>query len=100
MDFGYLEDFAAGDRRVVGEVLALFLEQAGAWSASLDPAAPGWRDLIHTMKGASRGVGAFRLGDACASAETEGPSATPAVRAALEAAAGEISAYLARGQSA
>jgi HPt (histidine-containing phosphotransfer) domain-containing protein len=100
VDFGYLENFAAGDRRVVGEVLALFLEQARAWSGSLDADEPGWRDVVHTIKGAARGVGAFALGDACARAEAEGPQATPELRSALEIAAAEISAYLARDQSA
>ena len=96
MDFGYLEGFAAGDRQVVGEVLALFQMQAQMWSPRLEAADPGWRDVVHTIKGASRGIGAHALGDLCASCEAEGPEGLPAVRAALGAAVGEIAAYLAR----
>ena len=97
VDFGYLESFAAGDRQVVSEVLTLFRQQAEAWAGSLDAADPGWRDVVHTIKGAARGVGANALGDVCAEAEAAGPGGLPAVRAALEAAVAEIAAYQARG---
>ncbi|MGZ3375656.1 MAG: Hpt domain-containing protein [Phenylobacterium sp.] len=96
VDFGYLEAFAAGDRQVVGEVLALFLQQAEIWKTGLDAQSPGWRDLVHTIKGAARGVGASRLGDACARAEAEGAESLTQVRAALETAVAEIVAYEAR----
>ena len=93
VDFGYLEGFTAGDRQVIGEVLALFRQQAEVWTASLDAADDGWRDLVHTIKGSARGIGANPLGDVCAEAEAQGPSALPAVRTALDAAVAEIAAY-------
>ena len=93
VDFGYLEDFAAGDGAVVDEVLALFREQAALWTRMLDPDAPGWRDAVHTIKGAARGVGAFKLGEACAWAEAKGAPELPAVRNALDAALSDIAAY-------
>ena len=96
VDFAYLEDFAAGDRQVVGEVLTLFREQAGLWMPALKNPGPGWPDVAHTVKGAARGVGAHRLGDLCAEAETNGPGRLPAVVAALEAAVAEIGDYLSR----
>jgi HPt (histidine-containing phosphotransfer) domain-containing protein len=96
VDFGYLEGFAAGDRQVVFEVLTLFRRQAEAWAGSLDAGDAGWRDVVHTIKGAARGVGANALGDVCAEAEAAGPSGLAAVRAALEAAVAEIAAYHAR----
>jgi len=96
MDFGYLEGFAAGDRQVISEVLALFRQQAEGWSGSLDAADPRWRDVVHTIKGAARGVGATALGDVCEAAEAEGPSGLPAVRTALDAAVADIAAYQAR----
>ncbi|HEY2751568.1 Hpt domain-containing protein [Phenylobacterium sp.] len=96
VDFGYLEGFAAGDRRVVSEVLTLFRQQAEAWVLSLDAADPAWRDVVHTIKGSARGVGANALGDICAAAEAEGPTGLAAVRAALEAAVADIAAYQAR----
>lgn len=93
VDFGYLEGFAAGDRQVISEVLALFRQQAELWAGSLDGADPGWRDVVHTIKGAARGVGANALGEVCAHAEAAGPQALAAVRVALGAAIADIAAY-------
>src|SRR5437588_8814094 len=72
VDFGYLEGFMAGDRKVVGEVLTVFLEQARLWEPKLSPDAADWRDVVHTIKGAGRGIGANALGDVCAQAEGQG----------------------------
>ena len=96
VDFGYLERFASGDRTVVDEVLSLFAEQAVIWAPRLTPEDAGWRDVVHTMKGAGRGIGANRLGDACARAEAEGSAMLEAVRAALAEAVAAIEAYQAR----
>lgn len=93
VDFAYLEGFTAGDAVVIDEVLALFREQAAIWSAMLDPDGEGWRDAVHTIKGAARGVGAFALGDACARAEREGPGALDGVRDALDLALSDVAAY-------
>jgi hypothetical protein len=60
----------------------------------LDGGAEGWRDAVHTIKGAARGVGAFALGDACEHAEGAGVGALPQVHAALDAALFDIAAYL------
>lgn len=96
VDFGYLETFTAGDRQVIAEVLSLFLEQARQWVAGLDAGNPGWRDLVHTIKGSARGVGANALGEICAHAEAYGPEGLVAVRSALAKAVAEIEAYQAR----
>ena len=93
VDFAYLEDFAAGDETVVDEVLALFREQSAIWGAMLDAANEGWRDGVHTLKGAARGVGAFQLGDACQACEAQGPGGLDRVRDALDAALADIAAY-------
>ena len=71
-------------------------EQARTWSRSLDGGDPGWRDVVHTIKGAARGVGANALGDACAVAEAGSPADLPAVKAALVVAVAEIEAYQAQ----
>jgi len=92
VDFGYLEGFAAGDSTVVDEVLALFREQAALWTPMLDPSHDGWRDAVHTVKGAARGVGAFALGDVCERAEA-GQESLEAVKTALDAALMDIAAY-------
>ncbi len=96
VDFGYLESFMAGDKAIVNEVLGLFLQQAETWGPALQADAPGWRDVVHTLKGAARGVGAGALGDLCDQAEAAGGSRLPAVRAGLEAAVVDVIAYLAR----
>jgi HPt (histidine-containing phosphotransfer) domain-containing protein len=96
VDFAYLERFAAGDSGVVKEVLKLFRASYEDWAARLTPAAPDWRDVAHTIKGAGRGVGAFALGDACETAERDGAEHLPQLRAELDAAMAEIDAYLAR----
>ena len=96
VDFAYLESFTAGDRAVILEVLALFRQQAALWAPRLDASHADWPDLVHTIKGAARGVGANSLGDLCARAEAEGPFALPAVKAGLAAVVAEITAYEAR----
>ena len=94
VDFGYLETYAGGDLSLVEEVLGLFQEQTRLWGPMLDGSAEGWRDAAHTLKGAARGIGANELGAACERAEVEGPGALPGVHAALDAALGDVAAYL------
>jgi HPt (histidine-containing phosphotransfer) domain-containing protein len=93
VDFAYLEGFAAGDGEVIDEVLALFREQAAIWGTMLGPGHEGWRDAVHTIKGAARGVGAFALGDVCQACETSGAGGLPSVRHALDVALADIAAY-------
>jgi HPt (histidine-containing phosphotransfer) domain-containing protein len=93
VDFTYLEGFAAGDGEVIDEVLALFREQSSIWSPMLNPSHEGWRDAVHTLKGASRGVGAFQLGNACEACEAAGQGGLPGVQDALDAALSDIAAY-------
>ena len=96
VDFDYLEGFAAGDLQVVTEVLGLFREQAEIWQRRLENPGDGWRDLVHTMKGAARGIGAKRLGDVCERAEVGDASMAPEVRAELAEAVAEVEGYLSR----
>jgi HPt (histidine-containing phosphotransfer) domain-containing protein len=93
VDFAYLETFAAGDDDVIDEVLELFREQSAIWGAMLAPDHEGWRDAVHTLKGASRGVGAFRLGDQCEACEAAGAGGLGQVRDALDGALADIAAY-------
>ena len=94
VDFAYLERFALDDSKVIDEVLALFREQAALWAPMLDAGVDGWRDAVHTIKGAARGVGAFALGDACDHCEAAGAGALPSVHAALDAALFDVAAYV------
>ena len=75
-------------------MLALFREQAALWAPMLHEEVDGWRDALHTIKGAARGVGAFDLGDACEHAEQVGSVALSHVHAALDAALFDVAAYL------
>lgn len=93
VDFPYLEGFAAGDMTVVDEVLGLFEEQARMWSPMLESSSEGWRDAVHTVKGAALGVGAHDLAKACTRAEADGAAVLPDVHAALDAALFDIAAY-------
>ena len=93
VDFAFLEGFANSDSGVVDEVLALFREQSTIWGAMLSPDHEGWRDAVHTLKGAARGVGAFELGDSCEACEAAGPAGLSHVRDALDAALHDIAAY-------
>ena len=93
VDFGYLENFLGGDVSIALEVLALFRQQAQAWAEGLDPEHPDWRAVVHTIKGAARGIGAGPLADRCQAAEFGPPEELAAVRAALEVAVAEIAAY-------
>ena len=93
VDFAYLEGFAAGDETLIEEVLELFRQQSQIWAPMLNPEHEGWRDAVHTLKGAARGVGAFALGDQCEICESAGPGKLPAVHDALDAALADIAAY-------
>lgn len=103
VDFAHLERFAAGDQRVVDEVLDIFREQAGLWLRLLDPTAEhaAWRDAAHTLKGSALGLGAHDLARACAAAEqaagadlAERTLRLDRVRDALDLALADIAAYV------
>ncbi|HAF82071.1 MAG TPA: Hpt domain-containing protein [Brevundimonas sp.] len=97
VDFSVLEGMTGGDAAISEEVLGLFVEQAALWSALLNPKVEGWRDGVHTIRGAAAGIGAGDLAAVCAEAETvEQALAAPAlerVRDALEAALADVAAY-------
>jgi HPt (histidine-containing phosphotransfer) domain-containing protein len=63
----------------------------------LDARNEGWRDAVHTLRGAAAGIGAGALAEACQSAEaTDKASAPPLldrVRDALEMALADVAAY-------
>ena len=96
VDFEYLEGFAAGDTQVVTEVLNLFVGQAETWRPRLTAPDAGFRDLVHTIKGSARGIGAGALGDVADRAERGDASMAGEVLAALDEAMAEIEGYLTR----
>ena len=71
IDLDHLDRYVAGDSVLRDEVLGIFEEQAASWLSTLDPQGDdqAWRDAAHSLKGASRGVGAWEVGHLCERAE-------------------------------
>ncbi len=71
IDLEHLDRYVSGDNALRDEILQIFVEQADMWVSLLDPEAGDreWRDTAHALKGASRGVGAWDVGDLCERAE-------------------------------
>ena len=86
-----------GDDGVTEEILGLFAQQAALWSPLLDVREEGWRDAVHTLRGAAAGIGADALAAACGAAEAsekaEAPPLLDRARDALEAALSDVAAY-------
>ena len=97
VDFSVLDRMVGGDDAVAEEVLALFTEQTAMWSAMLDPRAEGWRDALHTIRGAAAGIGAGVLAEVCQAAETADQAVASAglerVRDALNEALADVAAW-------
>ena len=71
IDLAHLDRYICGDRGLLEEVLSMFMEQARGFAEDMHPDMDdeAWRLAAHTLKGASRGVGAFALGEVAAKAE-------------------------------
>ncbi|CAN5442095.1 Hpt domain-containing protein [soil metagenome] len=97
VDFGVLDRMTGGDDAISEEVLGLFVEQAAMWSAMLEPKDDGWRDAVHTIRGAAAGIGAGELAAVCAQAEASNTMmADPAldrVKTALDIALADVAAW-------
>ena len=97
VDFSVMDRMTAADDAIAEEVLGLFTEQAAMWSAMLDARTEGWRDAVHTIRGAAAGIGANALAEVCASAEAADKDVAPArldrVRDALDIALADVAAW-------
>tara|TARA_R110002051_G_scaffold250282_2_gene309619 strand:- start:138 stop:491 length:354 start_codon:yes stop_codon:yes gene_type:complete len=97
VDFTVLEGMTGGDDGISEEVLGLFTQQAAMWSPMLDVREDGWRDGVHTIRGAAAGIGAGALATACATAEAAEKAVAPPllnrVRDALDEALADVAAY-------
>lgn len=97
VDFTVLEAATGSDDGISEEVLGLFAQQAALWSPMLDVRDEGWRDAVHTLRGAGAGIGAGALAGACQRAEaadrTDAPPLLDRVRDALEVALADVAAY-------
>jgi hypothetical protein len=78
VDLAHLARYTGGDEAINSEILRLFDTQTseivGRLQAILDARdAKSWKEAIHALKGAARGIGAFTLADAAAFAEPIDP---------------------------
>ncbi|MFM8376477.1 MAG: Hpt domain-containing protein [Phenylobacterium sp.] len=96
VDFGFLDRLAAGDRGLMREVLEIFLEESAGWKARLgDGQGPEAAEVVHTLKGSGRAVGAHALGDLCEDWEMGEIEGVSGIFEELEAVEAEIRAWLA-----
>ena len=74
IDLAHLARYTGGDANLNAEILRLFDGQTATLVASLRAIldardTKSWKEVIHSIKGAARGVGAFALADAAARCE-------------------------------
>lgn len=71
IDLAHLDQYVLGDQALLDEILSIFIEQASSLIDRMDPSVDDetWHSTAHTLKGASRGVGAWELGDLAEQAE-------------------------------
>ncbi len=73
LDREHLKGYTGGDSYLARDVLNIFLENAPLYLDTLSAAAgDGWRSSAHKLKGAARGIGAWRLARAAERAEMLG----------------------------
>ena len=109
VDLNHLARYTGGDEALNAEVLKLFEAQTSELverlQAILDSRdTKSWKDITHTLKGAARGIGAFKMADAAALAEPIDPVrdrgnaslAIAALKTNASAVQAFIKAYLAR----
>jgi HPt (histidine-containing phosphotransfer) domain-containing protein len=72
IDYAHLDKYVCGDRALLDEILTIFEEQAESWVDHLKPelSDEDWQHAAHSLKGASRGVGAWAVGDLAEKAES------------------------------
>lgn len=87
IDFNHLDSYTAGDQDLIREVLGLFKGQVGQLVGGLHTAADAktWRETAHGIKGAARGIGAWKAADAAAEVEKVDFANVSARNAALNA---------------
>ncbi|WP_411818102.1 Hpt domain-containing protein [Hyphococcus sp. DH-69] len=71
IDMEHLEKYVSGDVALRDEILGIFAEQIRSLLAQFDVDLEdeNWKNTAHTLKGASRGVGSWEIGNLCEQAE-------------------------------
>ncbi|GJL94761.1 MAG: hypothetical protein DHS20C05_11660 [Hyphococcus sp.] len=72
IDTDHLDKYVMGDTSLRDEVLTIFNDQAVVLEQQFSDAQSDedWTEAAHALKGASRGIGAWALGDLCDDAES------------------------------
>ena len=70
LDVSYLRTMTLGDMRLEREVLELFKAQARDLLAQLALQPQNCAELLHTLKGSARAIGAFEVGEAAYALES------------------------------
>jgi HPt (histidine-containing phosphotransfer) domain-containing protein len=95
LDRDHLSTMTGGDGALQLELFGLFGSQAALWQRLFTVDAPmnTWRDAAHACKGSAKGLGLWRLAEACTLAEQlgrEGLIEGPDVEQALAAVRAEL----------
>ena len=71
IDFNHLDTYTAGDQDLIREVLRLFKGQVSGLVHTLESSRDlkSWKETAHGIKGAARGIGAWRVAEIAAEAE-------------------------------
>ncbi len=71
IDFAHLNQYVGGDPDLTREVFGLFRNQVEMWGRGLTADADDdlWSNVLHSLKGSARAVGAMELAAACEKAE-------------------------------
>jgi HPt (histidine-containing phosphotransfer) domain-containing protein len=71
LDFTHLRRYTLGNEALEAEILGLFQAQLSSMVSALRTAASQseWKTATHTLKGSSRAVGAWEIGDLAEAAE-------------------------------
>lgn len=79
LDTEHFRHMTGGDAALQAEIVMLFRGQAELWQRLIIPDAPvhTWRDAVHTLKGSARGLGLWRLAEACEAAEAATKACAP-----------------------
>jgi HPt (histidine-containing phosphotransfer) domain-containing protein len=70
IDLDHLRRMTLGDAALEREVLTMFVAQSDQIVGALADLPERAGELVHTLKGAARAIGAFAVGDAAAALET------------------------------
>ncbi len=72
IDMKHLSLYVGEDHALRDEILSIYEDQLNQWVDTLHADMPDddWEHGVHALKGASRGVGAWEIGDLCEEAES------------------------------